>query len=193
MRAATSRLDEPSGGEALVATAPLALGWMVIALGLAALAARSVGAAAPLVAAAVGAAALVADAGPRLRTARSLSAWAAVTAAGIAVFAAGRALAPLPAAPVTAAGAAGAIIAAVAEEAFFRRLLYGRLERWGAGLAVGASALAFAAVHVPLWGWHTAPLNLAAGLVLGWQRHQSGGWTAPAATHAAANLLAMAG
>jgi hypothetical protein len=34
------------------------------------------------------------------------------------------------------------------------------------------------------------PLDLAAGLIFGWQRRATGSWTAPAATHVIANLLA---
>jgi membrane protease YdiL (CAAX protease family) len=49
----------------------------------------------------------------------------------------------------------------------------------------------FAAVHVTVWGWAVLPLDLAAGLVLGWQRWASGGWSVPAATHVAANVLAV--
>ncbi|MGH2689434.1 MAG: CPBP family glutamic-type intramembrane protease, partial [Actinomycetota bacterium] len=49
------------------------------------------------------------------------------------------------------------VVAAVAEEVFFRRLVYGWLERWGAVLAVGVAALLFALVHVPVYGWGVLP------------------------------------
>ena len=82
------------------------------------------------------------------------------------------------------------VAAAVAEEAFFRRLLYGTLRRWGVIVAVLGSALAFALLHVPFYGPAVFWVDLGAGLLFGWQRWASGGWGAPAVTHAAANLLA---
>jgi membrane protease YdiL (CAAX protease family) len=83
------------------------------------------------------------------------------------------------------------VVAAVAEEAFFRRLLYGDLRRWGIPAAIGGSALLFAAMHVPLYGVAVFWVDLGAGLLFGWQRWVSGGWAAPAATHTAANVLAV--
>jgi membrane protease YdiL (CAAX protease family) len=82
-------------------------------------------------------------------------------------------------------------LAAVAEEAFFRRLLYGLLERWGTAVAVAGSAAAFAVVHVTVWGWWVLPIDFAAGLLLSWQRAASGRWSVPAATHVLANVLAL--
>jgi membrane protease YdiL (CAAX protease family) len=81
-------------------------------------------------------------------------------------------------------------LAAVAEEAFFRRFLYGRLARLGAVAAVLGSAGLFAAIHLPAYGIAVLPVDLAAGLLLSWQRWASGSWTAPAVTHAVANVLA---
>ena len=81
------------------------------------------------------------------------------------------------------------LLAAVAEEALFRRAAYGALERHGAAVAVGVTALAFALIHVPLYGWAVLPVDLGAGLLLSWQRWASGTWTVPAATHAAANVV----
>jgi membrane protease YdiL (CAAX protease family) len=97
------------------------------------------------------------------------------------------------AAPVRAGALAVAlnIGAAVAEEAFFRGFLFVRLERWGIGVAVAASALAFALVHVPLYGTAAFPVDLGAGLLLSWQRWATGRWSVPAATHALANLLVV--
>ena len=80
------------------------------------------------------------------------------------------------------------LLAAVSEEALFRRAAYGALERRGAPVAIGATALAFAIVHVPLYGVAVFPVDLGAGLLLSWQRWASGSWTVPAATHAAANV-----
>ena len=82
-----------------------------------------------------------------------------------------------------------ALLAAVAEEALFRRAAYSALERHGVIVAVGVTAVAFALIHVPLYGWAVLPVDLGAGLLLSWQRWASGTWTVPAATHAAANFV----
>jgi membrane protease YdiL (CAAX protease family) len=95
---------------------------------------------------------------------------------------------PLPAGPVT---IAMNTLAAMAEEAFFRRLVYGGLLRWGAATAIAGSALLFALVHVPLYGPAVFWVDLGAGLVFSWQRWACGDWRAPAATHAFANLMAV--
>jgi len=82
-------------------------------------------------------------------------------------------------------------LAAVAEEIFFRRLTFGWLMRWGSGIAVIGSAGAFALVHARAYGLPALPLDLAAGILFGWQRWSSGGWVASALTHVVANLLQM--
>ena len=111
-------------------------------------------------------------------------------------------------------------LAAVAEEAFFRRLVFDLLstgarrragvepavvQKTAAGtdsctnvgssdgdtVAIVGSALLFALVHVTVWGWAVLPLDLAAGLLLSWQRSVSGRWSVPAATHVLANALAL--
>jgi membrane protease YdiL (CAAX protease family) len=82
-------------------------------------------------------------------------------------------------------------LAAVSEEAFFRRFLYGRLATFGAVAAVAATALLFAMVHLPAYGVAAFWVDLGAGLLLSWQRWASGTWTVPAATHLAANLLVV--
>ena len=82
-------------------------------------------------------------------------------------------------------------LAAVSEELFFRRLVYGGLVRFGAAIAIGGSALLFAALHVPIYGPAAFWVDLGAGLLLSWQRWASGGWGAPAATHVVANLVAV--
>jgi len=84
-------------------------------------------------------------------------------------------------------------LAAVAEEALFRRLLYGWLLRWGIPLAIVGSAVAFALVHVPTYGLVALPVDLGAGLVLSWQRWAGGRWEPCAVTHALANLLVVLG
>ena len=82
-------------------------------------------------------------------------------------------------------------LAAVAEEAFFRRLLYGVFARNGPTAALVASTVLFALVHVSVYGWWVLPIDLAAGAVLGWQRLASGSWRVPAITHVLANLLVV--
>jgi membrane protease YdiL (CAAX protease family) len=59
----------------------------------------------------------------------------------------------------------------------------------GIDAAVVIGAIAFAALHVPLYGWHVVPLDLAVGLVLGALRVWTGTWTAPALAHAGADLI----
>jgi membrane protease YdiL (CAAX protease family) len=85
------------------------------------------------------------------------------------------------------------LLAGVAEEALFRRAAYARLEGLGPVIAIAASACLFALVHLPAYGVAALPVDLGAGLLLGWQRWASGSWTVPAATHAAANALVVLG
>jgi membrane protease YdiL (CAAX protease family) len=82
-------------------------------------------------------------------------------------------------------------IAALGEEAFFRRLVYGTLAHRGAAIAVVGSAVLFALVHVPLYGPAAFWVDLGAGLILGWQRWASGSWVPAGVTHVAANVLAV--
>jgi membrane protease YdiL (CAAX protease family) len=168
--------------------APLLL---AAAAGSLALALRPTGVpAAVLIAASVGAIGLVArvprDPGAPRPT---VAAWWLALAVGLAAFVAGRthghAAAPVWWMPAV----LGSAVAAVAEEAFFRRLVYGVLAQRGVATAIAGAALLFALVHLPAYGVSTVPINLAAGLLLGWQRWAAGGWSAPAITHLAANLL----
>jgi hypothetical protein len=53
------------------------------------------------------------------------------------------------------------------------------------------SSLAFALIHVPAYGWPAFPVDFGAGLLFSWQRLSTGRWSVPAATHAAANLVAV--
>ncbi len=110
---------------------------------------------------------------------------AGLAAVAIALVTGGR---PMPA-PLVTWALPLSLLAAIAEEALFRRAAYGALERHGAVVAIGVTALAFALVHVPLYGVAVFPVDLGAGLLLSWQRWASGSWTVPAATHAAANGL----
>jgi membrane protease YdiL (CAAX protease family) len=98
---------------------------------------------------------------------------------------------PVPDRRVGMAAVGLALIAAVAEEAWFRRLLYGRLERFGPVVAVLGTAALFALVHLPAYGVAAMPVDLGAAMLLSWQRYACGRWTVPAVTHAVANLLAV--
>jgi membrane protease YdiL (CAAX protease family) len=82
-------------------------------------------------------------------------------------------------------------VVAAAEELFLRGALYDAIrdavdERG----AIVVAAVAFAALHVPLYGWHVVPLDLVVGLVLGELRRTSGTPAAPAVTHVGADLAA---
>jgi membrane protease YdiL (CAAX protease family) len=82
------------------------------------------------------------------------------------------------------------IAVATAEEAFLRGALYDAVARArGVDAAVVVGAIAFAALHVPLYGWHAMPLDLAVGFALGALRVLTGTWTAPAVAHAGADLV----
>ncbi|HEX2054508.1 MAG TPA: CPBP family intramembrane glutamic endopeptidase [Actinomycetota bacterium] len=164
---------------------------LAVAGGTLALAARAPSPFTVAVTAFVGAMAGVVATGPAGLEPASRRRWIGVFALGTAPFLLASTLLmsnPLPPAAVTAIAAS--VVAAVAEELFFRRLVYGWLERWGALAAICGSAALFAAIHVPVYGVGVLPLDFAAGLVFGWQRRASGGWSAPAATHVVANLLA---
>jgi membrane protease YdiL (CAAX protease family) len=115
--------------------------------------------------------------------------WLGVTAAGTLGFTAALALGEAAAPRALAFSVIAVTLAAVAEEAFFRRFLYGWLERWGPAVAVGVTAVAFGLIHVPVYGWSILALDVAAGAVLGWQRWASGSWTSAAVAHVVANLV----
>jgi hypothetical protein len=121
-----------------------------------------------------------------------MSTTTAVAVAGIAAFVAGRVLvgghAPIA---VSRYAVFTSVLAAVAEEAWFRRLGFGLLEPAGPVVAIGGSTLLFAMVHVATYGWWVLPIDLAAGALLGWQRSASGSWAAPAITHVIANLVVL--
>ncbi len=169
------------GGLALAARPPATLGALVVT-GLVGL----VGALGPLPAQAD----LSRDVRDRGRATRLR--WLGAVGVGIAAFALARGLeaSSLPA-PIAPLAVSGNVLAAVAEELFFRRFMYGWLLRGGAALAVGGAAAAFAAVHVPAYGVAVLPIDVAAGLLFGWQRWATGDWSASAVTHVAANLLQM--
>lgn len=96
--------------------------------------------------------------------------------------------------PTVALGARFVVLdigAAIAEELFFRRFVYSWLRPAGASFAIVVTACVFALVHVTEYGWWVVPLDLAAGLLFGWQREASGTWTVPALTHVVANLMVV--
>ena len=178
---------------------PLAVG-----LGLAALATRQPSTWAIVVTMGVGAVGLIAPlpvaaAPARPRRPPGAGTWLGAVGLGVgALLLAGRLPSVLGIGPpagvlVPHAGApavAASVVAAVAEEMFFRRLVFGWLAPWGPAVAICGSALAFAAVHVPVYGVAVLPIDAAAGALLGWQRWITGGWSASGLTHVVANLIA---
>jgi membrane protease YdiL (CAAX protease family) len=85
--------------------------------------------------------------------------------------------------------AAVVTLVAVAEELLLRGALFEALTRWrGENTAIAVSAAAFALLHVPVYGWHVLPLDLAVGVALGVLRVVAGTVTAPAITHVVADL-----
>jgi membrane protease YdiL (CAAX protease family) len=85
---------------------------------------------------------------------------------------------------------AGVVTAvAVGEEMFLRGALWQALSGWrGETVALVATTVAFALLHVPFYGTGVVPLDLAVGLLLGGLRQVTGGVAAPAATHVAADI-----
>ena len=85
--------------------------------------------------------------------------------------------------------AAITLVVVAGEEGLLRGVLFDRLERLG-GLAppIALTSIAFALMHVPVYGWHVVPLDLAVGLVLAGLRVWTGGLAAPIAAHLVADL-----
>jgi membrane protease YdiL (CAAX protease family) len=81
------------------------------------------------------------------------------------------------------------IVVAAGEEVALRGALFDTVRAWsGDGGALVATTLLFAAMHVPLYGIGSLPLDLAAGMLLGGLRIVSGGVLAPAVAHVIADL-----
>lgn len=114
--------------------------------------------------------------------------WIVVTAAACVPFLIARSTSAFPISGSRLAIVAAAV-AALGEELLFRRAIYGLLERRNTVLAICATSVLFALVHVPLYGWRFAALDLAAGFVFGWQRWETGTWTSPAVSHVVANVV----
>jgi membrane protease YdiL (CAAX protease family) len=80
-------------------------------------------------------------------------------------------------------------LVAVVEEVAIRGALFNAVRTWsGDAGALIATTILFAAMHVPLYGIGSLPLDLAAGLLLGGLRIVSGGVLAPAVAHVIADL-----
>lgn len=85
--------------------------------------------------------------------------------------------------------ALGVVVVAVAEESLLRGSLFTALQqRAGTAAAIGVTSVAFALVHVPLYGASVLPLDLAVGVWLGALRASTGSVTAPAVAHTLADL-----
>jgi len=81
------------------------------------------------------------------------------------------------------------VLVALAEEVLLRGVLFDRaLGAAGPIAAVALTSVAFALLHVPLYGVGVVPLDLAVGVALGGLRLVSGGVTAPATAHVLADL-----
>lgn len=78
---------------------------------------------------------------------------------------------------------------ALGEELVLRGALFAAIdEAVGVKTALVVTTIVFALVHVPLYGVHALPLDLAVGLLLGGLRVASGGVAAPATAHVLADL-----
>ena len=81
------------------------------------------------------------------------------------------------------------IVVATAEEGILRGVLFDRLRASGGTLvAIVITTIAFALMHVPLYGWHVVPLDLAVGLGFAGLRLSTRSLLAPIAAHALADL-----
>jgi membrane protease YdiL (CAAX protease family) len=75
-------------------------------------------------------------------------------------------------------------VVAAAEEVFLRGTLYDAVSKLaGSRWAIGAAALAFGLLHVPMYGWQALPLDVAVGVVLGMLRASTGTVIAPVIAH----------
>jgi membrane protease YdiL (CAAX protease family) len=81
------------------------------------------------------------------------------------------------------------VVVASAEEALLRGRLFDAVQHAGGVVAaVIVTTAAFALMHVPLYGWHVVPLDLAVGVALGGLRLATRNVVAPTAAHAVADL-----
>lgn len=82
------------------------------------------------------------------------------------------------------------VCVAVAEEVLLRGAVFDALREAGAGefAAVAVGAVAFALLHLPMYGMASLSLDLGVGVFLGCLRIASRGVVAPATAHTAADL-----
>ena len=93
-----------------------------------------------------------------------------------------------PAAPF-AAWAVVTILVAAAEEGILRGALFDALRSaGGTAMALLVTTVAFALIHIPLYGWGVVPLDLGVGLALGGLRLSTRTVLGPAVAHAVADL-----
>jgi membrane protease YdiL (CAAX protease family) len=114
-----------------------------------------------------------------------------VTLIGVAAITAVRLISPPIHVAYTSWAFGANVVAAVAEEAFFRRFVYGWISARSEDLAIVIAGILFAVIHIPIYGIGVLPIDLAAGMLLGWQRRESGTWLSPAITHVIANIILM--
>ncbi len=82
------------------------------------------------------------------------------------------------------------ILVATAEELVLRGALFVAVRRQaGVAAAIALTSVAFALIHVPLYGWHVVPLDLGVGIWLGGLRLVGRGVAAPAVAHIVADLV----
>jgi membrane protease YdiL (CAAX protease family) len=82
-------------------------------------------------------------------------------------------------------------VVATAEEVFLRGSVYDAVrERAGDNAAIAVGAVAFGLLHLPLYGLHAVPLDVAVGVLLGELRRVTGTAAAPAVAHVGADWAA---
>ena len=173
---------------------PRARAWAIpaaVALGCLALASRSMSFLAIGPTVAVGALGVLGAVGTKDVSRVSRLRFVVVTLVGVTTVGLVRVISPPLHAAYGPAGFTANIIAAIAEEAFFRRFVYGWLAARSDGLAIVGAAALFALIHIPAYGVGVLPIDFAAGLLLGWQRRESGTWMSSGVTHVVANILQM--
>ena len=80
-------------------------------------------------------------------------------------------------------------VVVLGEEVLLRGALFDVLDRAaGAVPAVAVTSLAFALMHVPLYGWQVVPLDLGVGVWFAGLRLATGGAGAPVVAHLLADL-----
>lgn len=82
-------------------------------------------------------------------------------------------------------------LVAIAEELVLRGSIFDAIaELGGPAAAVAVTSIAFALLHVPLYGMRVVPLDLGVGFLFAGLRLASGGVVAPAVAHVVADLAA---